>query len=92
MSLVVRPALVQDVDRVGSELRGVCAEAEKLGKRHSFSRIVHSSSDAKAVTDMKDRIATARQNFQVRCLLVCQYIDLTLGLEYSLREVYVRRL
>ena len=70
MSLVVRPALLQDADRAGSELRGVCAEAEKLGKRHSFSRIVRSSSDAKAVADMKGRIATACQNFQVRCKII----------------------
>ncbi len=48
-----------------SVLEAVRADADKLVKRNRFSRFLHSSGDARAITDMKDRIAAARRAFEV---------------------------
>ncbi len=50
-----------------SDLQAICGDADKLLKRNRFSRFLHSSGDARAITDMKDRIAAARRAFQVCC-------------------------
>ncbi len=48
-----------------SQLEAICADADKLLKRNRFSRFFHSTGDARAIADMKDRIAAGRQAFQV---------------------------
>ncbi|TFK80121.1 hypothetical protein K466DRAFT_605599, partial [Polyporus arcularius HHB13444] len=57
--------LAKRVETLASRLEAICADADKLLKRNCFSRFLHSTGDARAITDMKDRIAAARQAFQM---------------------------
>ncbi|RDX53989.1 hypothetical protein OH76DRAFT_1398269 [Lentinus brumalis] len=57
--------LVKRVDTLARQLEAICADADKLLKRNRFSRFVHTTGDARAITDMKDKIAAARQAFQI---------------------------
>ena len=60
----------QSTHRVNRELRTICDDVDRLGRRTGLGKFMHSGSDAKAVADMKGRIATACQNFQVRCKII----------------------
>ncbi|KAI0688203.1 hypothetical protein C8T65DRAFT_675019 [Cerioporus squamosus] len=58
--------LTERVDKLVCELNAICEEADKLSQRRSFLlRLIYSSRDAEAVTDMTDRIAKARGRFQM---------------------------
>ncbi|RDX53987.1 hypothetical protein OH76DRAFT_1415519 [Lentinus brumalis] len=57
--------LAKRVETLASQLEAICADADKLLKRNRFSRFLHSTGDVRAITDMKDRIAAARQAFQM---------------------------
>ncbi len=50
---------------VDSDLQAICADADKLLKRNRLFQFLYSTKDARAITDMKDRTAAARQAFQV---------------------------
>ena len=60
----------QSTHRVNRDLRTICDDVDRLGRRTGLGKFMHSGSDAKAVADMKGRIATACQNFQVRCKII----------------------
>ncbi|KAI0699645.1 hypothetical protein C8T65DRAFT_742458 [Cerioporus squamosus] len=58
--------LTERVDKLVCELNAICEEADKLSQRRTFLfRLIYSSRDAEAVTDMTDRIAKARERFQM---------------------------
>ncbi|RDX49106.1 hypothetical protein OH76DRAFT_1483330 [Lentinus brumalis] len=57
--------LAERVAKLVIDLQAICGDADKLLKRNRFSRFLHSSGDARAITDMKDRIAAARRAFQM---------------------------
>ncbi|RDX49662.1 hypothetical protein OH76DRAFT_1483026 [Lentinus brumalis] len=57
--------LAKRVETLASRLEAICADADKLLKRNCFSRVFFSTGDARAIADMKDRIAAARQAFQM---------------------------
>ncbi|TFK84423.1 hypothetical protein K466DRAFT_602002 [Polyporus arcularius HHB13444] len=57
--------LAERVVKLASEIQTICADAHELLKRNRFSRFLHSTGHARAITEMKDRIAAARQEFQM---------------------------
>ncbi|KAI0690021.1 hypothetical protein C8T65DRAFT_817501 [Cerioporus squamosus] len=62
--------LLKRVKRLQDELRAICADADKLSKRSPVRRFLYSTEDAETITDIKNRISTARERFQVRYLSV----------------------
>ena len=61
------PKCYKEAHLIPRELRAVYDDAVKLTKRTQLGRFLHSSSDAKAVSDIKEKIAVAHRNFQVSC-------------------------
>ncbi|RDX53984.1 hypothetical protein OH76DRAFT_1479063 [Lentinus brumalis] len=57
--------LAERVANLVNDLQAICADADELLKWNRFFRFLHSTRDARAITDMKDRIAAARQAFQI---------------------------
>ncbi|TFK79852.1 hypothetical protein K466DRAFT_605818, partial [Polyporus arcularius HHB13444] len=57
--------LATRVETLAGVLQAIGADADKLLKRNRFCRFLHSTSDARAITGLKDRIAAARRAFEM---------------------------
>ncbi|TFK84886.1 hypothetical protein K466DRAFT_601651 [Polyporus arcularius HHB13444] len=55
----------QRVEKLGDDLRTICAEADTLGQRSYFAKFLHSTGDAEVISGMKDRMAAACRRFQM---------------------------